>query len=193
MKPTLTKERLYTEFPDYYGQDLIKRHIDRYVWASGYVNDKDTVLDVACGSGYGTSILAKKGGFVVGADNNEEAIEYADSRYSQSNIQFWWTNLNNYHSIIANDGFYEVIVCIETIEHLQKENADNLLKIFSESLKNNGKLVLTTPNGVLSDGTNEFHIKEYTIDEFKTITEKYFKILEIYPKDNSIFFVAERK
>ena len=35
-------------------------HIGRYVFASEFINSEDIVLDIACGVGYGSYLLAKK-------------------------------------------------------------------------------------------------------------------------------------
>ena len=57
-------------------------HIHRYHFAKQLVNNK-VVLDAACGSGYGSALLAEEAKEVYGIDISEEAIEYARSNYEK--------------------------------------------------------------------------------------------------------------
>lgn len=191
MKPELTKERLYAKYPKFYGKDLIDRHILRYQWAASYLKVTDIVLDAACGTGYGTDILSRYCGYVVGLDNNEEAISYAWKYYPKDNISYDATDLKSYTQGLANH--YNVIVSIETIEHFEREDTINILKMFYKTLKKKGKLILTTPDASLSNHTNIYHTKEYGIIELSNLMSKRFNILELYAKDKSLYFVGEKK
>jgi len=56
--------------------DGIRRdHVARYEWASQQFFGDRRVIDVACGVGYGTWMLAFNGCRVLGYDANREAIE----------------------------------------------------------------------------------------------------------------------
>ena len=44
--------------------ESFQEHINRYAFASHFVKDK-IVLDIACGTGYGSSYLNKKGAWTV--------------------------------------------------------------------------------------------------------------------------------
>ena len=72
---------------------LFQEHVIRYLFASQFVTSK-TVLDAACGSGYGSSILLESGAKkVVGIDNSSEAIEYCEKNYKKENLEFCSLNL----------------------------------------------------------------------------------------------------
>ena len=55
-------------------------HIQRYLFAANFVADK-TVLDVACGEGYGSGLLSSRAARVVGLDIDRPAIAAATERY----------------------------------------------------------------------------------------------------------------
>src|SRR5688572_18974511 len=95
--------------------ELFAEHLARYRFAAKYVAG-GRVLDIACGSGYGTALLREAGGReVVGVDVDPEAIAYARSRYQGVGVTF-----------LAGDaasppvaGRFDLIVSFETIEHLR--------------------------------------------------------------------------
>ena len=43
-------------------------HLERYRWATDYIGATDTVLDIACGIGYGAPILMETGCCYIGVD-----------------------------------------------------------------------------------------------------------------------------
>jgi ubiquinone/menaquinone biosynthesis C-methylase UbiE len=53
------------------------------------------VLDAACGSGYGTQLLAEKANSVTGLGINDHALRYAMSRHLTSNTTFLKQNLKD--------------------------------------------------------------------------------------------------
>lgn len=57
-------------------------HLERYSFASKYVSGKG-VLDIACGTGYGTEMLKKAGAeCVTGVDISREAIDEPSKIYN---------------------------------------------------------------------------------------------------------------
>ena len=69
-----TGERMIPEFNE--GEEIYLEHITRYIFASQFIKDK-IVLDIACGSGYGSDYLLKNGARkVIGVDISKETVEY---------------------------------------------------------------------------------------------------------------------
>src|SRR5512135_3483253 len=81
----LTGERTLPDVPaeNYW----FRRHLVVYEWIAARV-DHGRVLDMACGEGYGSSVLARRASDVVGLDANPEAFEHARLRYRASNLTF---------------------------------------------------------------------------------------------------------
>ena len=73
------------------------------------------VVDVACGIGYGATILADAGGFVVGIDNDAEAIAYGRRHWSHSAVDL---RKGDACRLDLPSGSFDAAVCFETIEHL---------------------------------------------------------------------------
>ena len=86
-------------------------HIARYNFALLYC-DKKKVVDAACGSGYGSSILSLVAAHVTGIDISESAISYANTRFSLANGEYKLGDLSDMKEEA------DVIVSFETTEHL---------------------------------------------------------------------------
>lgn len=95
-------------------------HIQRYELASDFVNDK-IVLDMACGSGYGSYLLADKGKAkeITAIDLDAETIRYASFRNQHPNINFLQGDAMKF----CRENYFDVIVSFETIEHLPDVNS----------------------------------------------------------------------
>ena len=153
---------------------LFQEHTIRYLFASQFTTSK-SVLDAACGSGYGSAILSKSGATkVVGIDNSSEAIDYCEKNYKKENLEFKKNNCEK----ITLDTTFDVVVSFETIEHLK--NQDNFLTEVKRVLKDDGIFIVSTPNTDTYPSDNPFHYKEFTESEFKLFLGKYFSNITIF-------------
>jgi SAM-dependent methyltransferase len=54
-----------------------EKHFQRYNFFLKHIKPSDSILDIACGSGYGSEILSSKASTVLGVDTDSRTIEYA--------------------------------------------------------------------------------------------------------------------
>lgn len=161
--------------PEFHKQTLTyAEHITRYLVAEDLVQGK-TVLDIASGSGYGTRLLAEKAKMVYGVDVNETAINYAKKHYGAHNIQY---KVGDGESIPLNDNSVDVIVTLETIEHI--ENYKQFIKELKRILKPDGLLIISTPNDLEFAEGNHFHLHEFEYEELTGLLKKDFKNIDSY-------------
>ena len=174
---------------------LSKYHIDRYVFASKFVDDKK-VLDIACGTGYGSALLKKSGAKeVIGIDISAEAISYAKKHYPNPQINFLVGDATKINSI--RDDSIETIVSYETIEHIKEYEIyiHEMLRV----LKKDGTFIISTPNKKFSSPNtkmplNPYHYIEFYLDDFKSILNQHFTSVVIYGQNhNSTFYKFKRK
>jgi len=163
---------------------LFQEHVIRYLFASQFVNSK-TVLDAACGTGYGSSILMNAGAKkVMGIDNSSDAIQYCEKNYKKENLEFKNTDCEK----INLETKFDVAVSFETIEHLKKQ--DSFLSEIQRLLQDDGIFIISTPNTETYPDANPYHTKEFTESEFKQLLEKYFSNITIlyqyYPASMAI-------
>lgn len=168
MKNEWTGERMETFV---FGQTTVE-HLHRYALASEYVNSKK-VLDIACGEGYGSNLLAQNAASVIGVDIDEAAVTKAASKYKRSNIQF---KTGNILAIPCDDKSIDIIVCFETIEHT--EDHQKLIREIKRVLAPGGLLIISTPDKKIytdeKNNTNPFHLKELSKEEFQNLLESGF-------------------
>jgi len=155
-------------------------HWHRYLYASRFVQGK-LVIDIACGEGYGAFLLAEKARKVVGVDISPEVIAHAASKYTRDNLDFL---VGSVEAIpIEGEQLYDVIVSFETIEHLDEADQHKFLSEVKRLLKPNGLFVVSTPNRLaysdLPGCRNEFHVKEFYVEEFWDFLSEYFPKVEL--------------
>jgi 2-polyprenyl-3-methyl-5-hydroxy-6-metoxy-1,4-benzoquinol methylase len=156
---------------------LLREHVARYRFALEHAEGKK-VLDVACGVGYGSYILAAKARNVVGLDISKDAIDFAKLNYSAPNMEF---TVSDVLSIPFDDKSFDLIVAFEIFEHLA--DTQKFLNELKRVYKDGGMIILSTPNRDYPKSTveNPFHLKEYDLDEFTN------EIRNVFPGEIEIF------
>jgi len=151
-------------------------HLHRYHTVGKMIKGK-VVLDIASGEGYGSAILAKSAHKVFGIDIDPEVVKHAREKYAGvANIEFL---IGRAESIPLPDHSIDIVVSFETIEHLDQPTQEKFLQEIKRLLKEDGKLVISTPDKAnYSDRytyTNKFHLKEFTSAEFLDFLKNYFE------------------
>ena len=169
-------ERVY----DFSGpRSIYMEHLWRYRFAAERTRGKQ-VLDMACGSGYGSHFLATQGGAqrVTGIDIDPDAVRYARLRYTRDNLEF----LQGDACAPRLGERYEVIVSFETIEHVPYP--DRVLASVAQMLSEDGALYISSPvrrDGRLQDApANPFHVREWTVKEFAGLLGQFFQTVDAF-------------
>ena len=153
-------------------------HYHRYASVLDVVKGK-YVLDVACGEGYGSSIMSTFANSVIGVDISEEAISHASMTYKKKNLKFLQGSVT---SLDFADGLFDVVISFETIEHLFEQN--KMLEEIHRVLKSDGLLIISSPNRKIyseeSGEENHFHVKELDFDEFDLLLRAQFRAVSYF-------------
>lgn len=154
-------------------------HMHRYSWSLDIAAGKD-VLDIACGEGYGSALMATRAKSVVGVDISHDAVAHACERYQQhQNLRFVAGSAT---AIPLPDASVDVVVSFETIEHLLGH--EEMIEQIRRVLRPDGVLVMSSPNKkVYSDDRdyhNEYHVKELYFDEFDALLRSRFAKVSYY-------------
>jgi ubiquinone/menaquinone biosynthesis C-methylase UbiE len=148
-------------------------HLHRYALAQELAKGK-AILDIACGDGYGSNLLAPLAHKVTGVDISSETIRIAKERYKQDNLEFI---VGSATEIPLADNSIDLVVSFETIEHHShhKEMMQEVLRV----LKPSGILIMSSPDkyyySIVTGYINPFHAKELFEQEFKELVRYYFK------------------
>ena len=155
------------------------QHIARYKFAAPLIKGS-AVLDIACGVGYGSSILAEAGASkVLGMDISEDAVAHARKHYGAPNVEFRVGSATKLHEL---GEIFKYVCSFETIEHLDAPR--KLLEGIVTVMDPDGACFLSTPNrthGTIEDKPgNQFHVIEWRADEFRGLLSGYFKEVKLY-------------
>ena len=160
----LTGERTLPDVPaeNYW----YRRHLAVYEWIAERCRGLD-VVDMACGEGYGTDVLARRAARVTGVDANPEAHEHARLRYSRPGVRFVRDLIDRYAEPC------DAVVFLQTIEHVEDPHA--VLEHLRGMLRPGGTAYVSTPNvltlapeGAERSG-NPWHVHEYRAEEFREL------------------------
>lgn len=160
--------------------EICYEHWHRYLYASNFVEDK-VVLDIASGEGYGSFLLSSsKARNVFGVDIDPEAVTSAKETYKNENLEFITGSIS---AIPLPSGSIDVLISFETIEHVDQAHQDMFLNEIERVLKPDGILIISTPNKLtysdIPKFNNEFHIKEFYVQEFLDFLRPKFKYVEL--------------
>jgi len=180
MKNRWTGERLET----FVLTDATIEHLHRYAIAAELVAGK-TVLDIACGEGYGSNLLSKTAQSVSGVDIAVTVIEHATKKYKSSNLSF---STGSVERIPFADQHFDCVVSFETLEHTDQH--EQMLAEVKRVLKPGGLLLISTPDKkIYTDKTgyqNPFHKKELYEEEFTALLSRHFINHTIYSQNQGI-------
>jgi len=147
-------------------------HLHRYAMAKDFAAGK-VVLDIACGEGYGSAVLAGAAARVYGVDIAPDAIAHAKAKYQRPNVEFLTGRCAD---IPLADGAVDLVVSFETIEH-HTEHKEMFAEI-KRVLRPGGLMIMSSPDKLeyteRANHANAYHVKELYAEEFQQLVERYF-------------------
>ena len=169
----LTGERTLPDVPE--ENYWFARHLVVYEWIAARVRGR-RVVDMACGEGYGSDVLARAGAAeVVGVDANPEAHEHARLRYTAANLRFVRTMVETF------DERCDALVFLQTIEHVQDPGAvlENFRRSAPVAYVSTPNVLTLAPEGAERSG-NPWHVYEYRPEEFSALCRAHFAGVQMY-------------
>ncbi len=171
----LTGERTLPDVPE--ENYWFRRHLVVYEWIAAQLGGL-RVIDMACGEGYGSDVLALTAASVVGVDANPEAHDHARLRYVAPNLRFARELVDTFSEAA------DAVVFLQTIEHLQDPGA--VLEHFRSLIGGHGSVFLSTPNVLTlapkgaERSDNPWHVHEYRREEFERLCRQHFDRVEMH-------------
>ena len=151
------------------------------------------ILDVGCGDGYLTYLIAKRNPrvHVTGIDDEESGIRQADTMAARTGLR----NLEFRHvsagDLPFRDGEFPVVVLADVIEHVPQVPA--MLQELKRVLADDGALIVTTPNKQSGSVWDPRHVKEYTARELRSELEVFFSVDGVFGSWPMHYFKAWRR
>jgi 2-polyprenyl-3-methyl-5-hydroxy-6-metoxy-1,4-benzoquinol methylase len=163
---TFTGERLH-EGDDRFALD-IARHRAAYEAARMRAGG-GRVIDVGCGSGYGTAMLADGGTRVLGFDR-----VLPDRQNRSRGGRFV---IGDLYAIPIAKHHFDLVVSFQVIEHL--DDPARYVDALAELCEPDGLVMVSTPNILTSDRVNPYHVHEYEAEELANVLRKRFEEVEV--------------
>jgi 2-polyprenyl-3-methyl-5-hydroxy-6-metoxy-1,4-benzoquinol methylase len=181
-----TGERVVPDVPG--TEDLFLLHWARYSFAIASLPAAGRVLDLGCGAGYGTHLLAtgRPDLYVLGMDLGADAVAYAAHHYQLPNLRYI---VGNALSCPFSGDSFDAIVSFEVFEHL--DTPPKMLEMVRWLLKPDGIFIVSTPNrDVYSAGYEEpwnpYHTQEFSAVEFETLLRAHFAHIGVYGQQHAV-------
>lgn len=180
--------------PGFCGPQTHKEHVSRYDWIKDYSARKN-VLDIACGTGFGSFKIATDGNAasVTACDIDAKTLKYASFRNRHPLIDFQVQNAESFNF----EKKFDIIVSFETIEHLNQP--EQFLTNVNSVLDTSGSFFVSTPISHIPQNTkpdNVYHTMEWGFEYFQTMIARHFIIEDVwlqlyrFPKKPDTRFVA---
>lgn len=140
--------------------------VARYQFAAQRIAHRAWVLDVACGTGYGSWLMAQlaRPERVVGVDICPDAIAYGLRHYAHPRVNLMCADALR---LDLGGQQFDLIVSFETLEHIAQDRA--FLERLAQALAPGGMLVISTPNQEVlpfNPSCYAHHVRHYTSAEF---------------------------
>ncbi|MDX1314488.1 MAG: class I SAM-dependent methyltransferase, partial [Eudoraea sp.] len=174
---------------EYFGADY---QGSRYHSMLSYFPKDMTILDIACGSGFGSKLLAPISKEVVGVDYDPEAIKVNQERYSGvENLNFL---TGDGQTFLYKDGaYFDCVISFHTLEHVPSDSA--MMNQIYENLKPGGLAIVEVPllaKRPLGKPVNPYHLREYEVQEVLGFFDNTrFKIEKVYGACRGIYVPSE--
>jgi len=144
------------------GLATLALHLERYRFAARLL-PPGRVLDLACGVGYGTALLAERGDVeVLGVDLSTSAIGHARARHAGPRREFRVADALAFEDARG----FDAIVSLETIEHVGEPG--RLIERLAALIRPGGVLVASVPTTPSVD-LNPHHLHDFSERSFRRL------------------------
>ncbi len=149
----------YPAEPNNLERDTDRPHTARYLLARGFVRPGETVIDAACGTGYGSYLISQIAGQVY-------SFDYKDvfrKEWRASNIEYCQKDLEK-----DDVPYCDMWISIETIEHLHNPQKflDKIVAATSRCI------IITSPNKSTKD-ESPWHNSDVELVVLQRMMDKY--------------------
>ncbi|MBL94270.1 MAG: hypothetical protein CMF70_03100 [Magnetovibrio sp.] len=147
----------------------------RYKFVSKMLANIESALEIGCGDGFGSCIVAKSVGSLLCTDINEELL--ADNTVRNTflkNVEYRYVDFRETSLNKKVDSAF----LVDVIEHIFPKEEETFLDNIMASIKDHGVLLIGTPNKAAEQYASEWskraHINLKTFEELREIGLKRF-------------------
>ena len=166
-----------------YRNDLFYAHLSLYAFAARWAAGA-RVLDVGCGTGYGSAYLRRHGaGAVTGLDLDSSAVRAATEQFAGDGVGFAVADAGALPTAAAA---YGVIVALNALEHVR--DVRGFLRRACDALAPGGTLIaavppVTSPEQRLAELANPYHLHIWTPQQWRLMVAPFFAEVQVFRHD----------
>jgi len=177
-----TNERDNPDFPS----SNQERHLRAYQFCLPLAAELD-VLDVGCGCGTGSNLLARAARSVTAIDRSSMALQFARRRWKQANLRFLRMDAHTLQFAAAS---FDFIITNENIEHLDplEPHVAELARV----LRPGGMVFVGTPDPAKTVHKNRYHQREMTAAELQELLGHHFRAITVLPQSGFVSVGSRR-
>jgi 2-polyprenyl-3-methyl-5-hydroxy-6-metoxy-1,4-benzoquinol methylase len=158
--------------------------LSRYKFVAKMLSGRASALEVGCGDGFGATIVAQEVERLVGIDNEAYLIENSENAGLSEKIVL--------HDILSSPypEKFEAVYSLDVIEHIPSEKEHLFFSNIVRSTKENGILIIGTPNmsasAYASEGSKAGHINLKSFASFKELLSKYYRNVFMFGMNDEV-------
>ncbi len=168
--------------------------LSRYKFVSKMLGGLERVLEVGCGDGFGSRIVAQAVGHLTAVDIDPELLESAVSIASDRyRIEF------RRHDMLKGpvDGSFLGLYSMDVVEHIERHNEDVFLRNLLASLDREGVCIIGTPSVESQVYASKFskmgHVNCKSQDELKALMRRYFRNVFMFSMNDEVVHTGYSK
>ncbi len=147
---------------------------------ASHVSPQDILLDLGCGDGTYACALARLCRSVVGIDGHAGAIGFANAmkeKYKVPNCSFFPITISQVpRKLRKMKRTFQIVYAMDVIEHLPYP--EELLQVGQKMVAHAGLILIGTPLFVSKEQVSRYHVKEYTVEEMRSLVGSYMDTTE---------------
>lgn len=176
----------YVSYWHHYSPRSMLHSMSYYKFAAKMIGSGKRVLDIGCNEGFGSYLLAKECGYVLGVDFDEEALKMAKKNFCGEQTEFVCQNFLDYRATQKFDG----VATFDVIEHILPHHSEAFIRNIASSLTKEGIAVIGTPSLVsdqfASEVTRKSHINLYDHERLEKELLQHFSHVFLFAANDEL-------
>lgn len=115
----------------------------KYAFVAEMLKGAEHVLEIGCGDGFGSVILAQHVRRLTAIDFYEPHIVEADAHSARGNIKYIWADWLRW--AWAQMSAYDAIACLDVLEHVDPAQENDFVDLVARSLADHGTFLCGMP------------------------------------------------